>query len=356
MASISELSTQFDQKISQIEDRISKKTSCNEELHTLTKDLEQLRQHFLAKKGPLTALYAEMGKLPPSQKKEFGANLNTMKKHFTSKIEEVALQLKEIELNIEIASQTIDVTAPAPQSPAGSIHPTMALLERMVEVLAHEGFRVITSPSIDTDAHNFGDLNFSEDHPARDMQDTFYLSKNYLLRTHTSNGQILAMKEGNPPIRVVIPGRCFRNETVTARSHILFHQLEGLYIDKDVNLSDLIATMRLFFSRLFEREIKLRIRPSYFPFVEPGIEVDIQCLICNSTGCSICKNSGWLEVAGAGMVHPNVLKSGGIDPEKYRGFAWGMGIERLVMILGAIDDIRLFTHPRSDFLRSFPAI
>lgn len=352
MSSIPELTAQFSETIKAVEQKLTSSITLSQ-LKDLAKDLEQIRHRFLSKKGPITALYAQMGKVPPEEKKSFGASLNTLKQSISSKIETLSKRIGDKGLELEIASETVDVTAPTPAPTAGSIHPCMALLEKMVDVLSHEGFRVITSPSVDTDQHNFTDLNFADDHPARDMQDTFYLSKKYLLRTHTSNGQILAMKNGTPPIRVVIPGRCFRSETVTARSHILFHQLEGLYIDKNVNLTDLIDTMRRFFSRLFERELELRIRPSYFPFVEPGVEVDIECLICSSKGCSICKHSGWLEVAGAGMVHPNVLKSGGIDPKLYRGFAWGMGIERLVMILGGINDIRLFTHPRSDFLRSF---
>lgn len=328
----------------------------SQSLRALQRELEQIKIDFLGKKGFLSAFYAQMGQIAPQERKSFGAKINETKSFVQKEITLLEEKLQDRALELELSSTTIDVSAPSPRGPAGSIHPSMALLEEMVQVLSHDGFRVITSPNIDTDQRNFGDLNFPPEHPARDMQDTFYLSSQYLLRTHTSNGQVLAMQSSKPPIRVVIPGRCFRSETITARSHILFHQLEGLYIDEGVSMSDLLATMRRFFQRLFSDRASLRFRPSFFPFVEPGIEVDLSCLICGGKGCAICKDSGWLEVAGAGMVHPHVLRSGGIDPEYYSGFAWGMGIERLVMILKGIDDIRLFTQGRTDFLSSFPSL
>lgn len=215
------------------------------------------------------------------------------------------------------------------------------------------GFSVQVGPNVDSEYYNFGSLNFEDDHPARDMQDTFYLSKEMLLRTHTSNIQARLMEQEKPPIRAVCPGKVFRNEDISARSHVFFHQIDGFYIDENVSFSDLISTLKTFFSKLFMREIKMRFRSSYFPFVEPGLEADIECLLCSAKGCPICKHSGWLEVVGAGMIHPNVLKAGKIDPEKYSGFAWGFGIERLKILIDNIPDIRLFTQNDIRFLSQF---
>lgn len=315
--------------------------------------LEHLRHRFLSKKGPVQALYKQMGTLTADERPVFGQELNTLKQDLEIALNKEKILLKERALQKRLEEESLDITCPARPFNPGSIHPSMALLQKMVDVLAQMGFKVITSPNMDTDTHNFSDLNFADDHPARDMQDTFYLSSEWLLRTHTSNGQILAMKDAELPVRVCIPGRCFRNETVTARSHIMFHQLEGLYVDRDVSMADLLATLKLFFRQLFSKNLEMRIRPSFFPFVEPGVEVDLSCLICQGTGCAVCKHTGWLEVAGAGMVHPNVLRAGGIDPDRYTGFAWGMGVERLVMITQGIDDIRLFTQGRDEFLKQF---
>lgn len=314
--------------------------------------LESMRHHFLGKKGTIQALFSQLGQVEAQERRSIGQLLNSLREELGEQLEQAVAICQQERLEIKIQSESIDVTAPSPLCDSvGSIHPSMALLHRMVDILSSIGFKVLTSPNVDTDLHNFTDLNFADDHPARDMQDTFYLSNEWLLRTHTSNGQILAMKGATPPIRVAIPGRCFRNETVTARSHVMFHQLEALYIDEGVSMGDLLGTLEFFFQSLFGAEMRLRL--SYFPFVEPGVEVDITCLICEGKGCSICKKTGWLEVAGAGMVHPNVLRSGGIDPERYSGFAWGIGVERLVMLMEGIEDIRLFTQGREDFLRQF---
>jgi phenylalanyl-tRNA synthetase alpha chain len=227
------------------------------------------------------------------------------------------------------------------------------MMDKMIEVLISMGFSVQYGPDLESDYYNFEALNFEPDHPARDMQDTFYVSEDKLLRTHTSNVQGRVIEKYNPPIRVVAPGRCFRNETVSARSHVFFHQIEGFYIDENVTFADLLATMDEFWSKVFQQKIKTRYRPSYFPFVEPGMEGDISCIICEGKGCRICKNSGWLEVFGAGMIHPNVLKAGNVDPEKYSGYAWGLGIERLAMLYYGIKDIRLFTQNDMRFLSQF---
>ena len=216
------------------------------------------------------------------------------------------------------------------------------------------GFSVQLGPDVDTDFYNFEGLNFALDHPARDMQDTFYLTTDLLLRTHTSNVQVHTMEKYEPPIRIIAPGRCFRNEDISARSHVFFHQVEGFYIDKGVTFADLFSTMDEFLEKLLGEKVETRYRPSYFPFVEPGLEVDVRCISCKGSGCRICKHTGWLEILGAGMVHPNVLKMGNIDPEKYSGYAWGMGIERLTMLLNDIRDIRLFTENDIRFLTQFP--
>lgn len=226
----------------------------------------------------------------------------------------------------------------------------------MIEILVGMGFSVQYGPDIDSDYYNFEALNFAADHPARDMQDTFYISDNILLRTHTSNTQVRVMENNAPPIRIIAPGKAYRNETITARSHVFFHQVEGFYIDKGVTFADLFATLDEFYKKFFEADVKTRIRPSYFPFVEPGMEIDISCISCGGTGCNLCKYTGWLEVAGAGMIHPEVLKNGNIDPEVYSGYAWGMGVARLAMLKHGINDIRQFYDNDLRFLEQFTAL
>jgi phenylalanyl-tRNA synthetase alpha chain len=218
------------------------------------------------------------------------------------------------------------------------------------------GFSVQYGPDIETDYYNFEALNFPHDHPARDMQDTFYIASNVLLRTHTSNIQTRIMESEKPPIRIIAPGKVYRNETITARSHVFFHQVEAVYVDKDVTFVDLLSTMDEFLAKIFGKKVETRYRPSYFPFVEPGMEVDIGCLNCKGNGCNLCKYTGWLEVAGAGMIHPEVLKNGDIDPETYSGYAWGLGVERLCMLKHGIKDIRLFTENDLRFLEQFSAV
>jgi phenylalanyl-tRNA synthetase alpha chain len=245
---------------------------------------------------------------------------------------------------------------PGRKKKLGAKHVLTQTCDEIIDVLISLGFSIQYGPNIESDFYNFEALHIPVGHPARDMQDTFYLSPDMLLRTHTSNVQIRVMETHEPPIRIAAPGRVFRNEEVTARSHVFFHQLEVLYIDKDVTFSDLIATLKLFLSKVFGKEIETRLRPSFFPFVEPGMEVDIRCQSCEGAGCSLCKQSGWLEILGAGMVHPEVLINGGIDPEKYNGYAWGMGIDRLAMLKYGISDIRLFTQNDVRFLRQFASL
>lgn len=315
--------------------------------------LEAFRLTYLTKKGPIQQLLKDLGSLAPEEKKTMGQVINRLRDEIQLFFDEKRRSLEEQQLQESLAKETIDVTLPGKREPQGSLHPVMRTLDKALTVLSEMGFSIHYGPNVDDDYHNFEALNFPPDHPARDMQDTFYVSTGELLRTQTSNTQVRLMKELELPIRVAVPGRCFRSETITARSHVMFHQIEGLCIDKDISMADLLATLETFYQKLFDQKLELRVRPSYFPFVEPGIEVDVSCVMCKGKGCSVCKHSGWLEIAGAGMVHPHVLKEGGIDPEVYSGFAWGMGLERLVMILHGIDDIRLFTQNDLRFLSQF---
>jgi phenylalanyl-tRNA synthetase alpha chain len=253
----------------------------------------------------------------------------------------------------QLASEALDITLPGRSRFVGRRHPLTQAMDTILQILIGMGFSVQYGPDIDTDYYNFEALNFPPEHPARDMQDTFYISPNVLLRTHTSNIQARVMEANKPPIRIIAPGKVYRNETITARSHVFFHQVEAFYVDKGVTFADLLSTMKEFLEKLFKQGIETRFRPSYFPFVEPGMEVDVRCLVCEGQGCPICKHSGWLEIAGAGMIHPEVLRNGGIDPEEYSGYAWGMGLERLVLIMYGIKDIRLFTENDLRFLKQF---
>lgn len=316
-------------------------------------EIENLKVKYLGKKGPIQNLMRSLKDCPKEERPQMGQLINNLKvevsKHCESSFEDLLLK----EEKEKLASQNVDVTLPGKRRFKGTSHPIRQILNHVLGIFKELGFAVQYSPNIDSEYYNFESLNFEEDHPARDMQDTFYLSKEMLLRTHTSNIQVRLMEQEKPPIRVVCPGKAFRNENISSRSHVFFHQVEGFYIDKGVTFADLLSTLNTFFNKLFGREIKMRFRTSYFPFVEPGLEADIECLVCSSKGCAICKNTGWLEVVGAGMIHPNVLKAGGIDPNEYSGYAWGFGVERLQMLLNNISDIRLFTENDLRFLNSF---
>ena len=295
----------------------------------------------------------ELKNCSKEERPTFGMLINDLKVEITNIIQSLLESFSDSEMKADLEKQNIDVTLPGRKTNLGNLHPVTKMMNKMLDVLSSMGFSVQYGPDLESDYYNFETLNFEADHPARDMQDTFYLTSEMLLRTHTSNIQGRMMEQYNPPIRVVAPGRCFRNETVSARSHVFFHQIEAFYIDKNVTFADLLATMDEFWSKVFEGNVKTRYRPSYFPFVEPGMEGDISCIICDGKGCRICKHSGWLEVVGSGMIHPNVLKAGGIDPEKYSGYAWGLGIERLAMLYYGIKDIRLFTENDMRFLSQF---
>lgn len=329
-----------------------------EELQTIssTNALEQLKVKYLGKKGPIQELMLTLREVPSSERPSAGKQINDLKQHISSKITLLHDTLIQKEDGEKLAQENIDITLPGRTQRIGRKHVVTQALDQMIDILIGMGFSVQCGPDIDSDYYNFEALNFSADHPARDMQDTFYLSSNLLLRTHTSNIQARVMESHRPPIRIIAPGKVYRNETITARSHVFFQQIEALYIDLNVSFADLQATLKEFFKKFFNTEIETRFRPSYFPFVEPGMEVDVRCLYCKGGGCPLCKQTGWLEVAGAGMVHPEVLKNGAIDPEIYSGYAWGLGVERLVMLMNGIPDIRMFTENDMRFLSQFTAI
>lgn len=319
-----------------------------------SKDLENIKVRYLGKKGPVQALMLELKNCTPEDRPALGKQINDLKESFQIHCDERLHRMKAGELEARLEQEAIDPTLPGRRRYLGRSHPVMQTLDRTIEVLMGMGFSVRLGPLLDTDYYNFGGLNFEPDHPARDMQDTFYLDQEWLLRTHTSNVQVHSIEDFTPPLRVIAPGRVFRNETISARSHVFFHQLEAFYIDRKVTFADLLATMNEFWSKLLGEKVVTRFRPSYFPFVEPGMEVDVRCTACQGKGCRLCKQTGWLEVCGAGMIHPNVLKSGKIDPDQYSGFAWGMGIERPTILAYDIRDIRTFWQNDIRFLSQFP--
>jgi phenylalanyl-tRNA synthetase alpha chain len=314
--------------------------------------LEAYRIKFLGTKGVLKGLFTEMKNVPADKKKEFGLVLNQFKQLAESKYESWKSQAQKPDTS---AASTADLTLPADAVPLGSRHPISLMRNNIIEIFQRLGFAVAEGPEIEDDWHNFTALNLPEHHPARDMQDTFYIHQDpdWLLRTHTSNIQIREMEKGKLPLRIICPGRVYRNETISARSHCFFHQLEGLYIDENVSFADLKQTLYYFVQEMYGTDVKIRFRPSYFPFTEPSAEMDINCQICGGKGCNVCKHTGWVEILGCGMVHPKVLENCNIDPVKYTGFAFGMGIERPAMLKYGINDIRHFSENDIRFLKQF---
>lgn len=313
--------------------------------------VEQFRIKFLGRKGIIPALFDQFRSLPPEEKKKFGKTLNDLKRTAQKKVEE----LKSRESVKNEASAQEDLTRPANFGFRGGLHPVNIVKDEITRIFERIGFNVSLGPEIEDDWHNFTALNFPEEHPARDMQDTFFVARNpdWALRTHTSSVQVRVMENQKPPIRTICPGRVFRNETITARSHCMFHQIEGLYIDKGVSFADLKQTLQYFAEEFFGPDTKIRLRPSYFPFTEPSAEMDVYWGLENEVDHRMTKGTGWLEVLGCGMVDPNVLKNCGIDPEVYTGFAWGMGVERLAMQRYQISDIRLLFENDQRFLEQF---
>lgn len=320
-------------------------------------DLEQYRLRFISRKSVVGDLFNEMKNVEPAQRKEFGMALNELKNLAQNKFKELIHQLEK-EKQSAGKKQLKDLTLPPPQHQLGSMHPLTLVRNKITSVFNRIGFKVADGPEIEDDWHNFSALNFAENHPARDMQDTFFIQTDpdILLRTHTSSVQVRLMEKEKPPIRAIMPGRVFRNEAISARAHCVFHQIEGLYIDKNVSFVDLKQTLFHFAKEMFGKDLKIRFRPSYFPFTEPSAEVDVSCFICGGEGCNICKYTGWVEIMGAGMVDPNVLKFNGIDPDQYTGFAFGMGIERIAMLKYQVRDLRLYTENDIRFLRQFTSV
>jgi phenylalanyl-tRNA synthetase alpha chain len=317
--------------------------------------LELFRIRFLAKKGILNDLFASFKDVPVDQKKETGSLLNDLKNKIQEKLDS---SKEKFEAGKSHTQSDLDLSLPVSFMETGSRHPISIIRQEINRIFSRIGFIVAEGPEIEDDWHNFTALNFAPEHPARDMQDTFFIEKDpdIALRTHTSSVQIRTMEKQKPPIRVLLPGRVFRNEAISARAHCIFHQVEGLYVDKNVSFADLKQTLLYFAREMFSPETKIRLRPSYFPFTEPSAEMDISCNICNQKGCNICKYTGWVEILGCGMVDPNVLKNCDIDPEIYSGYAFGMGIERMTLLKYRITDIRLYFENDLRFLRQFTSV
>ncbi len=316
-------------------------------------ELEQFRIKYLGKKGIIPSLFADFKTVPAEDRKEIGQEINNLKTAVQEKI--VSLK-EELDKGGEAQVSGLDLSLPG-GSRLGGRHPLSLVRNEIIDIFSRIGFSVSEGPEIEDDFHNFTALNFPEEHPARDMQDTFFVERDpdLVLRTHTSSVQVRVMEHSQPPIRTISPGRVFRNEAISARAHCIFHQVEGLYVDKDVSFKDLKQTLFYFAKELFGEHTKIRFRPSYFPFTEPSAEMDISCNICGGEGCNICKYTGWVEILGCGMVDPNVLEACHIDSKKYTGFAFGMGIERITMLKYQVNDLRLFFENDVRFLKQFQA-
>ncbi|MEO6546963.1 MAG: phenylalanine--tRNA ligase subunit alpha [Ferruginibacter sp.] len=329
------------------------KTEINNFVIEKTNDAEAFRIKYLGTKGLVKEVMGEMKNVAADKKREFGQLLNEFKLFAEAKYEELKTVSSHGQPQNELPKP--DLSLPGDPLPIGSRHPISLVRNQIVSIFQRLGFAVAEGPEIEDDWHNFTALNMPENHTARDMQDTFYISQNpdWVLRTHTSSVQVREMEKGKLPIRIICPGRVYRNETISARAHCFFHQVEGLYIAENVSFADLKQTLYFFVHEMFGKDFKVRFRPSYFPFTEPSAEMDISCLICGGTGCNVCKHTGWVEILGCGMVHPNLLGNCGIDSNKYTGFAFGMGVERITMLKYQIKDLRLFSENDLRFLKQF---
>ncbi len=319
---------------------------CKDVLH-----LESIKTEYLGRKGRLTRTLRSISALPAKQKAEVGKKANILKNEFTGKIKELSAKLAAAE--VAGKKEETDVTLPGIRPDTGRLHPLTVTLSRINEIFISLGFNIAEGPEIETEFYNFESLNIPLDHPSRDAFDTFYIDGKYLLRSHTSNVQIHIMQNQKPPIQAIMPGRVFRPDAVDASHSFMFHQVEGLMVDRGIRFSDLKGVLELFCRSMFGKDIKMRLRPHFFPFTEPSAEVDISCIICGGNGCRVCKGNGWLEILGAGMVNPKVFEAVGYDPEEYTGFAFGMGVERIAMLLYGIEDIRFFFENDIRFLRQF---
>lgn len=314
-------------------------------------EAENFRIKFLGSKNVLKTLFSEIKNVPQDKRKSVGQLINKLKNKAQEKLD----KFTDSSAEQEEGSAELDLTLPGENVSLGSRHPINLVNEQIIDIFKRIGFNVSEGPEVEDDWHNFSALNFTEEHPARDMQDTFFIEKNpdWILRTHTSSAQIRVMENEKPPIRTVTPGRVYRNEAISARAHCFFHQVEGLYIDKNVSFADLKQTIDFFAKEMFGESAKIRMRPSYFPFTEPSAEVDVSCTLCNTKGCNVCKYTGWLEILGCGMVDPNVIKNCGLDPEVYSGFAFGMGVERMAMLKYEVNDLRMWSENDVRFLNQF---
>lgn len=313
-----------------------------------SKALTDLEIKYLGRKGEMTRILRDLKNLAVNERPKIGALANQIKQEIAQEIKKVAAVVKGKDV-----AEEIDVTRPGKEIHFGHLHPSTQVQYELEEIFKSMGFMVLEGPEVESDYYNFEALNIPPHHPARDAQDTFYLEDGHLMRTHTSPMQVRTMEKYGAPLRAVFPGRVFRYEATDARHENTFYQLEGLMIDKDINIGHLVAVMKEIFSGVLKKEVKVRLRPGYFPFVEPGFELDVECLVCGGKGCPVCKNTGWVEMIGCGMVHPNVLRFGKIDPQKWSGFAFGLGFTRLIMLKYSIDDIRLFLSGDLRFLRQF---
>ena len=339
--------TQMLNKINQIRQNLEAATAPTAEA------VEELRIKYLSKKGEVSALMADFRNIPADQKREMGQKLNELKSFVTDRINALKEQLAS---GADNEAANIDLTRTATPLPTGARHPLSIVKNDIIDIFAGMGFTIAEGPEIEDDWHVFSSLNFPKDHPARDMQDTFFVTRtpvDVLLRTHTSSVQTRVMEKTQPPIRIVCPGRVYRNEAISARAHCFFHQVEGLYIDKNVSFADLKQVLLNFAREMFGPETKIRLRPSYFPFTEPSAEMDISCNICGGKGCAFCKGTGWVEILGCGMVDPNLLKACGIDPDVYTGYAFGMGVERITNLKYRVKDLRMFSENDVRFLAEF---
>ncbi len=316
--------------------------------------LKELRVKYLGKKGPMTEILRGMGRLLPEERPKIGQIVNDVKSALQAAIDEKTTLLEQKALELKLASEKLDITLPGRRPREGHLHPVTLTMREIKKIFMRMGFDVMEGPEVENDYFNFEALNLPKDHPARDMQDTFYITAEYLLRTHTSPVQARTMQSrlADSPVRVIAPGTVYRCDYDATHSP-MFHQVEGLLVDRNISLADLKGTLELFLKAMFGSDVKVRLRPSYFPFTEPSAEVDISCVICGGHGCRVCKNSGWLEILGSGMVHPNVLRMSGYNPDIMSGFAFGMGVERIAMLKYGIDDLRLFFENDLRFIRQF---
>ncbi|MDD2418047.1 MAG: phenylalanine--tRNA ligase subunit alpha [Oscillospiraceae bacterium] len=326
-----------------------------EQLNSMTdkKELNELRVKVMGKKGWLTEILRGMGGLPAEERPKAGQLVNHLRQELEEKFDEVESGISRLLKNARLKDETLDITLPGKKHELGGIHPLNSVLEELIDIFASMGFDIVEGPEVETDYYNFEALNVPEDHPARDDQDTFYITENLLLRTQTSSAQIRTMKTQKPPIRMICPGRVYRADEVDATHSPVFHQMEGLVVDKGITMCDLKGVLEQFAKEIYGSQTKVRFRPSFFPFTEPSVEVDVSCSVCGGKGCRVCKGVGWIEILGAGMVHPNVLSGCGIDPEVYSGFAFGIGLDRLTTTRHKISDIRLLFENDRRFLEQF---